>query len=337
MMSYPSHPYSYSIAIALFLLAVLPTPFRAGAQQLPQFALTPWTLVEMNPAATGAQDELIFNGAARRQWNNLPGSPSGYHISAHMPLPAIQSGVGVSLLQDQIGLQTQLEATVTYAYHMPLGRRWTLHGGLAAGLFQSGLDGSGIRTPDGQYPDGGGLDHQDGFLPNGAVNATAPLLHAGIMIDDEVWQFGTAMRYAQGGNLKYSGADEQAAMSIQPHLLAHASWSWETGNAVFRPTAMFLSDFRHWQLTTQLNLIWRERFILGGGYRGLNEDTRDSLLVTAGLYISERFLFLYAYEAGLSELRQVHNGSFEVMIQYRLPSTVSKGKLPGIIYNPRFL
>lgn len=336
-MWYRFNIHMHAFRIWLSVLAGLLVTHAGIAQQLPQFALTSWSLVEMNPAATGARNELMFNGAARRQWNSLPGSPSGYHISAQMPFPAIQSGLGVSLLQDQIGLQTQLEATVAYAYHLPLGRRWTLHGGLAAGFSQSGLDGSSIRTPDGQYPDGGGIDHQDGSLPNNGVNATAPLLHAGIMIDDAAWQFGAALRYAQGGRLQFAGADVNTAMAIQPHLFAHVAYSWEIGSAILRPTSVFMSDLNQWQLTTHLNLIWRERFILGAGYRGLNGVTQDALLVTAGLYISERFLFLYAYEAGLSELRQVHNGSFEVMIQYRLPFGTSQGRLPGIIYNPRFL
>ncbi|MCF8236863.1 MAG: PorP/SprF family type IX secretion system membrane protein [Saprospiraceae bacterium] len=319
---------------SLFLIIQLTVGF---GQQLPQFALTSWSLTEMNPAATGAGEDLIFNGAARRQWNALPGSPSGYHISAHMPFPAIQSGLGISLLQDQIGLLSNLEATILYAYHLPISREWTLSGGIAAGLFQSGLDGSSIRTPDGQYPDGGGIDHQDGQLPVGQVNALSPLIHAGAMVSNQQWTVGSSFRYAQGGKLSFTGSDVKTALQIQPHVMLHASWQTAIGDLAIMPTTVWMSDLSQVQATTQCYLTWRERFILGGGYRGWSNHTQDAILLTAGVHVSDRFLFMYAYESGLSPLKQTHNGSFELMIQYRIPTGINKGKLPGIIYNPRFL
>ncbi len=310
---------------------------RSGmAQQLPQFALTPWSIVEMNPAATGIGEDVIFSGAARRQWNSLPGSPSGYHVSGQMPFAAFQSGFGVSLIQDQIGVLTNLEATLLYGYHFPISSAWTMHAGLAGGFLQSGLDGSAIRTPDGQYQNGG-VDHQDGKLPTGSVNALSPLFHFGAMISDDQWQFGGSWRYAQGGQLSYSGSDVKSSMQLKPHFVFHGSWKGDFGDLEVFPTTFWTTDLSQWQATTQCFLTWRERFIVGGGYRGWKGATQDALLLTAGIHVSDRFLIMYVYESGLSAIKQVHNGSFELMIQYRIPTGFNKGKLPGIIYNPRFL
>lgn len=314
---------------ALFLVSV-------QAQQLPQYALTPWSMVEINPSATGIEDELIFSGAARRQWNSLPGSPSGYHVSAQMPLAAVQSGFGISLMQDQIGALSNLEATLLYSYHLPISRSWIFHAGLAGGILQSGLDGNAIRTPDGQYQNGG-VDHQDGKLPSGGVNALSPLLHLGAMVSNDQWQLGTSWRYAQGGQLSYSGSDAESSMQLQPHFVFHASWKGNFGDLEVFPTTFWTTDLTQWQATTQCFLTWRERFTAGGGYRGWNKATQDALLLTAGIHVSDRFLIMYVYESGLSALKQVHNGSFELMIQYRIATGLNKGKLPGIIYNPRFL
>lgn len=306
------------------------------AQQLPQYALTPWSIIEINPSATGAGEDLIFSGAARRQWNSLPGSPSGYHISAQMPVAAIQSGLGVSLMQDQIGALSNLEATILYGYHLPISRSWSLHGGLAGGFLQSGLDGNAIRTPDGQYQNGG-VDHQDGKLPSGGVNALSPLLHLGAMVSNDQWQLGASWRYAQGGQLSYSGSDAASSMQLHPHFVFHGSWKGNFGDLEVFPTTFWTTDLAQWQATTQCFLTWRERFTVGGGYRGWTKATQDALLLTAGIHVSDRFLIMYVYESGLSALKQVHNGSFELMIQYRIPTGFNKGKLPGIIYNPRFL
>lgn len=306
-------------------------------QQLPQFALTPWSWMDVNPAATGLGDDLIFSGAARRQWNSLPGSPSGYHISAQMPLPAIRSGFGVALLQDQIGLLSNLEASLVYAYHVPISRVWSIHAGLAGGFLQSGLDGQAIRTPDGQYGNGG-VDHQDSKLPNNGVTAWSPMLHLGGLATNDTWTFGASLRYAQGGQLNYSGTNAgTAGMNVQPHLALHGSWKGSVGDLEIMPSTVWLSDFSQWQATALCSFTWKERFVVGGGYRGWKGGTQDALILTAGFHVSDRFLLLYAYESGVSALKQVHNGSFELMLQYRFPSRFNRGKLPGIIYNPRFL
>jgi hypothetical protein len=126
-------------------------------------------------------------------------------------------------------------------------------------------------------------------------------------------------------------------MQILPHVMLHASWQTAIGDLEIMPTTVWMSDLSQIQATTQCYLTWRERFILGGGYRGWSNHTQDAILLTAGVHVSDRFLFMYAYESGLSPLKQTHNGSFELMIQYRIPTGINQGKLPGIIYNPRFL
>lgn len=319
------------LSVALFI-----TGFCSG-QQWPQYALSSFSLVEINPAAAGLDGMLAFSGATRRQWNNLPGSPTGYHLSAQAPLPFISSGVGFSLLQDQIGLQQQIEFTGVYSYHYNIGRKTVLSAGVAAGFLQSVFDGEGIRTPGGAYTPGGGGNHNDDLLPSGTVGGVAPIVHGGAALQGATYTMGASVRYAQGGTLRLKGEDENAGIRLRPHLLAHAQYRTTGTQLIFIPVANFRTDGVAWQGEGQFYAQWRERFIIGAGIRGWQESNLDAWIATAGVRISERFLLLYAFEGGISSLRRAHNGTFELTLRYEIDIFGGRAILPPRIYNPRFL
>lgn len=312
-------------------------PALAHGQQVPQYMLSLFSQVEFNPAYAGSDGTLSFTGATRRQWNSLPGSPIGYHGSVQLPLNYLSSGVGLSMMQDQVGILDHLEITAMYSYHIPISRTWTLSGGLAGGIFQSGLDGSKIRTPGGQYPQDGSTNHQDDLLTVGQAKALSPVVHAGIMVKSQTWEGGVSAKYLQGGRLLYKGTDKDAGVAFQPHLFAHVSYKGYSGSLEWRPVLAFRSDLKELQIDAQCYFTWRDRFILGGGYRGWSKSSQDAYLIAAGVRISDRFLVMYGFEGGVSPIRNAHQGSFELMLRYDLVINTGSGNLPGRIFNPRFL
>ncbi len=326
------------ICVTFFLAGVLcMQPFFAIGQQLPQYILSAFSQIEINPAIAGTDGTLTFTAATRRQWNALPGSPSGYHGSVQLPLPFISSGVGLSFMQDQIGIQKHLEVTAIYSYHLDLSKTWTLSAGLAGGIFQSSLDGGKIRTPGGQYPIDGSLDHQDNLLSIGEANALSPVVHAGLVLKNLSWEGGVAFKYLQGGQLVYRGTDRDAGITIQPHLLAHLSYKGYTGDLEWRPVVAMRTELKEMQIDAQCFFTWKDKFILGGGYRGWGQNSTDAFIIHAGARVSDRFLLIYAYEGGVSRFRTAHQGSFELMLRYDLVVNTGSGNLPGRIFNPRFL
>ena len=74
----------------------------------------------------------------------------------------------------------------------------------------------------------------------------------------------------------------------------------------------------------------------GGSYRGYNAVTGDAVAIILGLKLSEKVRFAYAYDVTVSNLNTVSNGSHEVMLNYNFGKPIGQGKLPPIIYNPRF-
>lgn len=306
------------------------------AQQWPQYVLSSFNMAEANPAATGISNKLSVGAGLRRQWNNLPGSPNGYQVSVQLPLPMISSGAGIHVSQDNIGLLNTTEISGLYAYHLSLAPRTQLSGGIAFGLMQSGLNGSEIRTPGGSYP-GMVPDHQDGILPSGSVSGILPILHAGIMISNPKYAVGASMRYAQGGRLELKGSDNASGMRIKPHYYFSGQYNFTLGDLTWIPNVAVRTDLLYMQGEALIFAKWRERFLLGGGYRGWQSANMDAWIISAGVKISDRLLLIYAYEGGVSPLRSANSGSFELMLRYDLDIFANRGILPPQTYNPRFL
>lgn len=307
------------------------------AQQVPQYLFSPYSLIIENPAATGMQADLVLTGGMRRQWMQLPGQPEGFHFQAQAGLPFVSSGVGLGVQSDRIGLFRHLEVAGSYSYSRPFGRNGDWMAGVSAGWFQSSLDGSAIRTPDGQYLPDQGPDHRDDLLSSGTMTGGRPILHAGVAIRYGRLITGLSVRHLLGGEVPLASDQGSTGWQLQRHIYMHGAYAFGSGDLSVRPMVQMRTDAVRWQWDGMIYAVWRERFTAGGGIRGGLATTADAWILAAGIRISDRFLLMYAFEQGISSLRKVHNGSFELLLRYEMGVRTGKGVLPPRVYSPRFL
>jgi len=95
------------------------------------------------------------------------------------------------------------------------------------------------------------------------------------------------------------------------------------------------SDLIQTQTDVSVLLKYENRFFGGVTYRGYDRYTSDALVFIGGIRLNEKMNLAYAYDLTLSQLRNYSAGSHEILINYNLGKPIGKGKLPGIIYNPR--
>jgi type IX secretion system PorP/SprF family membrane protein len=115
--------------IALVLCSLL-----SHAQQDPlsaQYIFNPFIL---NPAYAGFSSDLSASASNRVQWAGFSGSPVTINASGHIALMENKMGMGLTLLQDKIGINKTSEVMVSYAYHVDLNSNSRLSFGLQAGL-----------------------------------------------------------------------------------------------------------------------------------------------------------------------------------------------------------
>ncbi len=97
------------------------------AQQLPQFTQITNVLQYINPASTGAANELSIGILGRHQWIGLVDGngesiyPRTYLFMLETPMQSINSGIGLTAYMDKIGFDMNLNIRINYAYHIKLG------------------------------------------------------------------------------------------------------------------------------------------------------------------------------------------------------------------------
>lgn len=129
-----------------------------------------------NPALAGIEDHLDFKASFRRQWLNLPGSPTTMYASLHgalnqrdlnkeelgsLPMRGastikfkniapkkMRHGVGAYFLNDKAGLLTRNTISLGYSCHLPLNQKYYLALGANVGAHFMSLDKPELRDPN---------------------------------------------------------------------------------------------------------------------------------------------------------------------------------------------
>ena len=97
--------------------------------------------INVNPAATGNSNNVDVFLLNRQQWVGFDNAPKTSILNAHSYFNTIQSGLGLSLILDKIGVGNRtVDATVSYAYHVDLSEEVLLSLGLSGGLYNSFWD-----------------------------------------------------------------------------------------------------------------------------------------------------------------------------------------------------
>lgn len=301
------------------------------SQQGPQFSLTPLDPFIVNPAYAGLENTLRVNGIYRSQWVNLPGSPVSQMINMHTPLYFASGGIGFQFLNETLGPEQQLSASLAYNYHLYLNRSSLLSLGVSGGILQYTLDGSRLRTPEGVY-EGITIDHQDDRLPQGRVSEVAPLVNVGLYLQTNTVEAGLSIRNILASDFNINSF----SYGSERQYMAHLRYFWELGRSLrLVPSVWLRSDFVQTQIDFNIQAQINDNIFGGVSFRGYTATSVDALILQAGFRLNEKITLAYAYDLTLSSLKKVSDGSHEIMIQYDFGTAPGKGRLPAIIYHPR--
>lgn len=99
---------------------------------------------QANPAFAGIADGLNVNLNYRKQWSNIPGSPSTQSITADYKMNKV--GLGINVYNEKAGSLQRTKAVATYAYHLPLNNdSQKLNFGASVGIMNESVDYSDVN------------------------------------------------------------------------------------------------------------------------------------------------------------------------------------------------
>ena len=326
-------PRSIRLALHLWAAAGLAVACvgLAVAQSWPQHTLWTESPLRLNPASGANLYSLDASASYRRQWVGLEGAPSTTQAAVGAPLYIVGGGASLGFEYDEVGAHEQSLVRGALSYGVYDRDDWRVSVGAGVTYRSVRLDGSRLRTADGEYVDQ--LNHFDDLLPVAGVSGSALGVDLGVEATWRETTFGVSFLDANG---PVSQLDEGPGRRYAPTVLAYGMSVLPVAELIdLEGSALVQTDGATWQ--TQLGArAWYDRNIaLGAALRGYSGATLDAVSLLVSWRPSPGLTFGYAYDYGLSTLQQVHDGSHEVVIRYVMRDPIGKGQLPPAIYNPR--
>ncbi len=238
--------------------------FQAHSQTDPLYAQYLNNPLTINPAYSGLNDNFNASISYRRQWAGFEGSPTTINFSAHSSLNENKMGLGLIVVQDNIGNNQNTEANISYAYRLNL-KKAILSFGLQAGIVNYRSDNAELNPYD-----------PSDLLFAANQNIIAPNLGAGIILKSESFFFGVSMPRMLSTTATYVTMDnpneEIKGDLYSQHLYATAAYVFFFSERVRFKPSMLVKGVKGAPLSLDLNATFNldEKYSAGIFTRNLN-------------------------------------------------------------------
>lgn len=294
--------------ICLLLLPLLFAGVQAQAQQDVMISQYLFNGLLINPGYAGSHPYTSSTLLHRSQWNQFDGAPTTSVVAVDGALRNNSMGVGLLMIQDQIGLTTQSDVSMNFAYRIRLGAG-KLAFGLKAGLSNMRADLFAAELTDPGDPN---------YSENEQITQVARF-GFGAYYHMNRFYFGAAIPTLFSASLS---AFDQAA---DPHLLTTAGVVIAASDAIqLKPSFLVkATPGAPAQLDLNLHALFQERIWLGAGWR-----TGDAIVGMMEIQITPELRVGYARDFTTSEIQNFSTGSNEVLIGFDFGQGISAKRSP---------
>ncbi len=274
------------------------------AQQDPMFTQYLNNPGIINPAYAGSKGVMNVNGTFRKQWLGMDWSPTTSTITYSSPFFKYDVGVGVTLINDNIGPINQTGLYVDYSKFFILEKDKVLSLGLKTGLNYFDIDLLSLIMTE-QDPYLIANDNDGKFLPNFGIGAYyfTTKYYLGFSIPKIIRN----SYKAHDNTLEALGREER-------HYFLTAGYVFSINDPVWKIKASTMARVVNGapvSLDVSATLIVLERVWFGLSYR-----FGDAIAAHVRLEIDERFQLGYSYDMNNSRLKKYNSGSHEIFLSY---------------------
>jgi type IX secretion system PorP/SprF family membrane protein len=302
------------ISIIMFL------PLLLSGQNDIQLSQQFLSRVNYNPAATGGSNYMHVFLIGRQQFINFKGAPSTQVLNAHNYFAPINSGAGLTVINDRIGPESSINAKLAYAYYVHFEDSY-LSFGLGGGILYKSLDVNSLNseTPNDPLIGSSYLDRTN------KVNADFDF---GIEYNTEKFQIGASVTHLNVSPIKINNYESGR------HIYFYTKYTFNL-NLDWKLSPSFVTHMSAWPIT-QLDLstlaTFRDRFWFGASLRSNDAFIMESLVGIIGLYITDFMGLGYSYDLNLGPIGKYTSGSHEISLRFR----IGRGEGYGGVKTPRF-
>jgi type IX secretion system PorP/SprF family membrane protein len=256
----------------------------------------------INPAFAGAGEGLKLNGAYRKLWSNVPGSPLTQNLTADYGFNKV--GIGLNVNNESAGLQRQTRVVGSYAYHLQLSENnQQLHFGVSLGFMSQRLENADIygnpADPTvGQYNDRKTyLDGDFGLAyTSDQLNIQAAIPNLKSVLKKDVIKLADVATFYTAVSYKIGISEGPEGMDVEPKV-------------AYRGVKGFDNI---WDAGAQFGLANKQVFLLAM-YHSTENGTFG-----LGMDYKKKYLISGTYTTQTSALSSYTNGSFELNLRLNL-------------------
>lgn len=291
----------YGVTYVSVLMLILAASI-SYAQQSPQFTQYMFNGLILNPAYAGADEALNLTFVNRSQWVSVDGAPVTQTLSAHTLLEKQHLGVGLSVINDKIGIHKNQKILGNAAYHLKVAEKSVLSFGLLGGLNivrsdYASLNKAGV-SPDPQLANAGIT--QTYFNLGMGLYYRSPKFHLGFSVPDLIPQ-------------RYSLNDTISVTWQKAHYFIFSKYLISLNDDLVLEPGVLLKYNPGLPLSFDLNtcLVIKKALTLGLSYR--KSESVDFLMKAQ---LTPQLQLGYSYDYVTSKIINMSRGTHELMISY---------------------
>jgi type IX secretion system PorP/SprF family membrane protein len=285
----------------ILLLFLLAATGPVMAQQNAHYTQYIFNGLVINPAYAGSKEVLSVSGMYRSQWAGLEGAPTTQTLSVDGAVLKNKVGLGLHVMNDQLGAQGQKSVYGSSAFRVSLGPVARIALGLSGGASEYYTDGSRLRPVDKLH---------DPNIPTTRQSSWLPDAKAGLFFNTDRFYMGLS-----ASNL--IGFRNTFVVTPTRHYYFTTGYVFDLNEMLrFKPSILLKEDFKS-PANLDLNafLMVGDRLWLGGSYRrsiqlynqaaydteGL--ESNNAWAMIAEVYLTPRVKVGYSYDVTLTSLR----------------------------------
>lgn len=274
-------------------------------QQEAMFTHFAFNSLAVNPGYAGSREALTVTGLHRSQWVSFPGSPKTQTLTVHTPIHNEKIGVGLSVINDEIGIVNTTSVYGDFAYKLKVGE----------GLLALGLKG-GINVRSTKLTDVA-LVEEDPTFQTDISSKVLPNFGFGLYYSAEKYYVGLSTTKLLLNDLNtnvVSGDFEKAKESRHLYLITGAVFDvFKTVGIKVRPQLQ-VKHVAYAPITIDLNttLLYKDRFWIGPMAR-----LGDGIGGLVGFQFNDQISVGYSFDWSMANATgRFNDGSHEIMLRY---------------------
>jgi type IX secretion system PorP/SprF family membrane protein len=272
-------------------------------QQLPQFTQYMFNDFVINPAIAGTQNHYQIRTNHRFQWVGLADPPMTNSIAFYGPSEKWDMGYGGYIYNDVTGPTSRTGLTGSYAYNIAVNSNMRLSMGISFSMIQYRVDGTQLNPKDVSDPS----------ILNMVSTTYMPDAGLGAYLYADEFYVGLSISQILNNRVKvfdYKVDDNR----LKPQFNLTGGYIYELNPDWDLEPMLILKTTAPKEISFDITakVTWQKMVWGAVSYR-----YTEAVAIIIGYSYQDTFIFGYAYDIGITSLRNYNSGTHELMIGYR--------------------